>query len=112
MDSDSLPIGEALRLIRTRKGLTQVAASKLTGAPDYRTLSHWETGRKSPSLRLLSAYLGALGLDFADLQKALDHVRPDERSDLGGLAGLGRRVETIGAALIALESRLRELEAG
>ncbi len=72
---ESLPIGEALRLIRTRQGLTQQAASKLGGAADFRTLSHWETGRKVPSLRLLVPYLHSLGLDLVDLQAALDQVQ-------------------------------------
>ena len=48
---------EALRLLRTREGLTQTAASKREGAPDFRTLSQWETKRKKPSLVLLRRYL-------------------------------------------------------
>ena len=67
-------IAEALRLLRTREGLTQTAASKREGAPDFRTLSHWETRRKMPSLKLLSGYLRSLGLDFHDLQDALDQI--------------------------------------
>lgn len=67
-------IADALRLLRTTQGLTQTAASKLDGAPDFRTLSQWETRNKVPSLRLLSGYLGALGLDLHDLQDALDAV--------------------------------------
>ncbi len=67
-------IADALRLIRTRERLSQTAASRLDGAPDFRTLSHWETCRKKPSLRLLARYLRALGLDFHDLQDALDQV--------------------------------------
>ena len=67
-------IAEALRLLRTREGLTQTRASKLNGAPDFRTLSHWETKRKMPSLKLLSKYLASLGLDFHDLQEALDQI--------------------------------------
>ena len=67
-------IAEALRLLRTRKGLTQTAASKAEGAPDFRTLSHWETRRKMPSLKLLDAYLRSLGYDFHDLQDALDQI--------------------------------------
>ncbi len=124
MGSDSLSVlPDALRLIRTRKGLTQTAASKRPGAPDFRTLSHWETRRKVPSLRLLSGYLEALELDFSDLQEALDQVRGDVSAStaarfaglterLDDLADMGRRVETIGAALIALDSRIRELEDG
>ncbi len=67
-------MAEALRLLRTRKGLTQTAASKRQGAPDFRTLSHWETRRKLPSLKLLRSYLTSLDLDFSDLQEALNQV--------------------------------------
>ncbi len=65
---------EALRLLRTRQGLTQTAASKREGSPDCRTLSLWENRKKMPSLALLRSYLGSLGLDFADLQEALHQV--------------------------------------
>ncbi len=67
-------IAEALRLLRTREGLTQTAASKREGAPDFRTLSHWETRRKLPSMKLLAGYLSSLDLDFHDLQDALDQI--------------------------------------
>ena len=67
-------IAEALRLLRTREGLTQTAASKREGAPDFRTLSHWETRRKLPSMKLLAGYLTSLELDFHDLQDALDQI--------------------------------------
>ncbi len=69
-----MPIAEALRLMRIREGLTQTAASKLEGAPDFRTLSHWETRHKLPSVRLLRSYLGSLDLDLRDLQEALEQV--------------------------------------
>ncbi len=72
---DELPIGQALRLIRARLGLTQTAATRGSGAPDFRTLSHWETGRKVPSLKLLYHYLVSLDLNFHDLQDALDLAR-------------------------------------
>ncbi len=92
---------EALRLLRTRKGLTQTAASKREGAPDFRTLSQWETKRKLPSLKLLRAYLTSLDLDFYDLQHALDQVEDrvprrvrDDMEDLRQrLAALERRIE-------------------
>ncbi len=51
-----------------------MAAGQLASAPDHRALSHWETARKVPSLRLLTAYLRALGLDFHALRDALDQV--------------------------------------
>ncbi len=73
---------DALRLLRTRQQLSQTAVSQIDGAPDFRTLSHWETRRKVPGLRLLTGYLAALDLDFHDLQDALDQV-----SDVGTTAG-------------------------
>ncbi len=100
----SLPIAEALRLIRTRAGLTQTAAAKRQGAPDFRTLSHWETRRKQPSLRLLSSYLSTLDLDFSDLQDALDQIEGKVPKRLRGyLEGIQQR-------LGALEGRIEQLE--
>ncbi len=86
-------IAKALRLLRTRKGLTQAAACRGEGAPDSRTLSVWENGRKTPSLRLLSAYLTSLDLDFRDLQGALDQVQGTVPKGLqDGLARLEQRL--------------------
>lgn len=82
---------EALRLLRTRKGLTQTAASKREGAPDFRTLSHWETRRK-----LLHNYLTSLGLDLCDLQEALHQVEGTVPKHLrDGLERLRHRVEKL-----------------
>lgn len=122
-------IAEALRLLRTRAGLTQTAASKREGAPDFRTLSHWETRRKMPSLKLLSGYLFSLGLDFHDLQDALDQIegKTPKRLELAdkllneGLEKLGgdpefcRRVssslgQNVDPRLDDLERRIRQLE--
>ncbi len=98
-------IAEALRLLRTREGLTQTRASKLKGAPDFRTLSHWETKRKMPSLKLLSKYLASLGLDFHDLQEALDQIEGKApkpvRDAMAELTSL----------VVSHESRLQYLEA-
>ncbi len=86
-------IAEALRLLRTRKKLTQTAAAKNEGAPDFRTVSHWETGRKVPSLLLLNRYLRSLDFDFRDLETALEHVegRPPKPIE-NGVGRLERRV--------------------
>ena len=99
-------IAEALRLIRTRQGLTQTAASKREGAPDLRTLSHWETRRKMPSLKLLDRYLRSLGLDCCDLQEALDQV--------DGTAFERRRSELEGVEqrLVDHERRRQQIEGG
>ncbi len=122
-------IADALRLLRTREGLTQTAASKREGAPDFRTLSHWETRRKMPSLKLLGAYLLSLGFDFHDLQDALDQIEGKtpkrlEQADIllrDGLEKLGsdpefcRKVSDalglgLGAQLKDLEHRVKQLE--
>ncbi len=122
-------IAEALRLLRTREGLTQTAASKRPEAPDFRTLSHWETRRKMPSLKLLDGYLRSLGRDFHDLQDALDQIegKTPKRLELAdkllreGLEKVARdpdfcRMVTgpldsgIGDRLDDLERRLRFLE--
>ena len=122
-------IADALRLLRTREGLTQTAASKREGAPDFRTLSHWETRRKMPSLKLLGAYLLSLGFDFHDLQDALDQIEGKtpkrlEQADTllrDGLEKLGTNPEFcrkvadalglgLGAQLADLERRVKQLE--
>ncbi len=122
-------IAEALRLLRTRERLTQTAASKREGAPDFRTLSHWETRRKMPSLKLLAGYLRSLGLDFHDLQDALDQIegKTPKRLELAdkllneGLEKLSddpdfcRRVssaleEDVVVRLDDMEQRLRQIE--
>jgi len=96
-----LRIAEALRLLRTRQGLTQAAASKQEGAPDHRTLSHWETGRKLPSLKLLHRYLGSLGFDFSDLQEALHQIEGSPPRRLEG------RLESLLDRMEESERRLR-----
>ncbi len=101
-----MQIAAALRLLRTRLDLTQTAASKREGAPDFRTLSHWETRRKLPSLRLLDRYLTSQGYDFHDLQDALDQVKGVMPKRLNNaLEGVEQRLGT-------LESRLQQLEVG
>ncbi len=100
---------DAPRLIRARRGLTQTAASKLDGAPDFRTLSHWETRRKLPSLRLLTGYLEALGLDFHDLQDVLDQVGR-VGATTGRLGELTGQVDRLARVCEDLERRLFMLE--
>ncbi len=88
-------LADALRLLRTEQGLTQTAAGKLDGAPDFRTLSHWETRRKLPGLRLLFGYLEALGLDFHDLQDALDSLAKVPCSTAGRIDKLDNQVDRL-----------------
>ncbi len=97
-------VAEALRLLRTRRGLTQAAASQLEGAPNVRTVCHWETGRKIPSLKFLIPYLGSLGLDLVDLQDALDEVRaPYPAGCRAGLDELEQRVAEMERRLSRVE---------
>ncbi len=90
-------IAEALLLLRVRKRLTQTAASRLPGGADHRTVSHWESGRKQPSYALLRRYLASLGLDFHDLQDALDQVE-------------GNAPKHLRVGLEELEGRIGEIE--
>ena len=104
MNRRDFPVAEALRLLRTRAGLTQTAASTRAGAPDFRTLSHWETRRKLPSLKLLVSYLDALGLDLHDLQEALDQMTGVETSS--------ERLEQLAVQVEEIKIRLDRIEAG
>ena len=91
----ALPIAKALRMLRESVGITQTEVAR-RGGPDFRTISHWETGRKLPSLQLLMRYLTALERDFHDLQVTLDHLanRPGR---------LTRRMTRIEQRLVLLE---------
>ncbi len=106
------PIGAALRELRKGRGIkTQTAAGQLPGAPDFRTLSHWETGRKDPSLPLLRSYLAALGLDFHALQDAIDQVDEADGSAKSRLRELGGQVDRLARVAEDLaERRLPVLE--
>ncbi len=96
-----LPIAEALRHLRMSRKLKQIEAGALEGAPDYRTLSHWETARKEPSFRLLARYLDALDLTFHDLQDAIDQVRG---------WSTGQRVDELAGEVESLAGRVDEVE--
>ncbi len=98
-------IADALRLLRTKEGLTQTAAGALDGAPDFRTLSHWETRRKLPGMRLLTGYLDALGLDFHDLQDALDAVTKVPGSTAGRIDELTDQVDRLARVCYDLVER-------
>ena len=53
--------GARLRLTRTAAGLTQEAVARVLEIPTT-SLSHWETGRREPSLRNLRKLSAALGV--------------------------------------------------
>ncbi len=102
-----------MRLLRTRQGLTQAAASQREGSPDFRTLSCWENGKKMPSLRLLRAYLTSLGLDFGDLQEALHQVEGTAPKILqDGLERLEHRLGAIEQLLGLVEEPQEEKHGG
>ncbi len=103
-----MQIAEALRLLRVRKGLTQTAASKREGAPDARTLSYWESRSKLPGLKLLISYLGSLGMDFHDLQDAIDQIgNAIPRRLTNALGGVEERLDEHERRLLRLELDIR-----
>ena len=68
---DSLPLGEALRVLRSRHHLRQyqlAAKAKVTKA----MLSSFETGKTRPSLGSLLSIVFAMGSDLCELQEVLD----------------------------------------
>lgn len=74
---DPQHLGKALRLLRTRQNVTQVAVSeraRLTKA----MLSCYETGAQLPSMHSLASTLNALKADFHELQDALDQVQEEK----------------------------------
>lgn len=81
---EGLRIGEALRWIRRREGLTMTAAVRLEGAPDLRTLSAWESRRELPAWESIDGYLAALGVGVGDLAEALERV--ERKREAGGKA--------------------------
>ncbi len=101
-ESADLPIAQALRLLRESLEITQTEAGR-RGDPDHRTISHWETGRKMPSLRLLMLYLGALDRDLHDLQIVFDQIK--------GPGRLSKRLRTMEQRLGALERWRLEMTA-
>lgn len=73
-------LGPALRLLRSRRHLKQMAVAAKAGITKA-MLSSYETGSATPSLQSLTAILGALETDFRELQDALHAVA------LGGPGG-------------------------
>ncbi|RMH20888.1 MAG: XRE family transcriptional regulator [Acidobacteria bacterium] len=71
IDLNLLPA--VLRGLRVRSGRTQVEVAAKAGVPQA-NLSRWESGKVRPSLESLVAVLTALGIDFRDLQDALEEM--------------------------------------
>jgi transcriptional regulator with XRE-family HTH domain len=70
-------LGKALRLLRSRQNVTQVAIADRAGLTKA-MLSCYETGAQLPSMQSLASTLQALGADFHDLQDALDQVQEQD----------------------------------
>ena len=92
------PIGPALRLLRQGEGLKQNELTR-RGGPDCATISHWENGRKIPSLKLLLRYLDALGLSLRDLQDAFDHLAGRPRNLANRVTEFERRLCVVERAM-------------
>ncbi len=67
-------LGQALRSLRESLGLTIYDAARRMGRPrSYGSqIGRWERGQAMPGADRLWALLSALGLSFADLERALN----------------------------------------
>ena len=79
---DVLLVPMALKRVRQATGLRQIDVSARSGLSKA-MVSAYEGGKALPSLRSLSAFLGAIGRDLSDLQEAVDEMRgfPVHRAD-------------------------------
>lgn len=66
-------LGAALKRLRERSGLSQVALQKAAGL-GASTVSDWERGVSAPHVESIAALLSAMGLTLHDLARALDEV--------------------------------------
>ena len=67
-------LGEALRSLRMERGLTEEELALAMGKnpSSGRTISRWELGRAAPGADQCFAYLLALDMTFADLDRQLN----------------------------------------
>ena len=101
IDLNLLPA--VLRGLRLRRGRTQVEVAAQAGVPQA-NLSRWESGKVRPSLESLVAVLTALGIDFRDLQDALEDV-------LGGMGTSGSHARSrLSGSLSGSARMLEQLE--
>ncbi len=119
---DSLPLGEALRVLRSRHQLRQyqlAAKAKITKA----MLSSFETGKTRPSLGSLLSIVFGMGSDLTELQEVLDVLTgkrvpqeeaPASTSTLGGavVQVQVQKLEELVAVLERFVSALEKSEAG
>lgn len=77
-ENSSILLGERLRGIRTKLGLTLAAAAQMTGTGTS-TLSKIENGQMSPTYDVLQKIVQGLQIDLVDLFDAQQHVLPSGR---------------------------------
>lgn len=77
-EGGQVSLGERLRTIRTKLGLTLAAAAQLTGTGTS-TLSKIENGQMSPTYDVLQKIVAGLQIDLVDLFDAKQHVLPSGR---------------------------------
>jgi len=77
-ETPSASLGERLRMIRTKLGLTLAAAAQMTGTGTS-TLSKIENGQMSPTYDVLQKIVQGLQIDLVDLFDAQQHVLPSGR---------------------------------
>lgn len=77
-EGGQVSLGERLRSVRTKLGLTLAAAAQLTGTGTS-TLSKIENGQMSPTYDVLQKIVEGLQIDLVDLFDAKQHVLPSGR---------------------------------
>jgi transcriptional regulator with XRE-family HTH domain len=77
-EASPVSLGERLRAIRSKLGLTLMEAAELTGTGTS-TLSKIENGQTSPTYDVLQKIVQGLQIDLVDLFDTRQHVRPSGR---------------------------------
>ena len=80
-ESASATLGERLRAIRTKRGLTLAEAAQMTGAGTS-TLSKIENGQMSPTYDVLQKIALGLEIDLVNLFDTRQHELPSGRRDI------------------------------
>lgn len=78
-DTESRPVsaGDYIRLLRTQKGLTQLALAQQLHVTD-KAVSKWERNLSLPDIRLLPKLADALGITVGDLIRVFDTEEDSE----------------------------------
>ncbi len=66
MPSSQTHIGQGIQAARSHAGLTQAQLAQRVGVAKV-TISHWETGHRTPSMDSLVRTADALGVPVADI---------------------------------------------